>query len=298
MRLRPFEYHAASSLDDALDWLESYGLEAQVLAGGTDLLPAMKNGKLRPKAVLSLHRLAEMNFVRQQPGEIRIGALTSHQTLANNAVIREMLPVLCQAVSLIGSWQIRNVATIGGNLCQASPAADSAGPLLALNATVVLVDRQGERQVPLNSFFLGPGQTVLRPGQLLREIIVPEPTPGSMGVYLKLMRRQAVDLALVGVAIQAQPAPDGHRFQKVTIGLGGVAPTPIRAGEAEALLSGLPLDQVHSKLTTVARAAVAATAPIDDVRASAAYRRTMVKVFIKRGLQQIVAGLASGGGRS
>jgi len=296
MRIRPFEYHAAVNLEDALTQLGEYGQDAKVLAGGTDLIPAMKHKTILPPRVISLNKVGELDFIREDNSMVRIGALATHFDLSRNALLNESMPILCEAVSLIGSWQIRNVATIGGNLCNASPAADSAAPLLALEARVVIADTEDETEMPLASFFTGPGATALAPNQLLKEIVIQRPDVRSAGCYLKLMRKRAVDLALVGVAFQAEVDDSGEKLARVAIGLGGVAPTPIRASEAEAMLTGLDYNEVFEALPDAARAAVAATRPISDIRASADYRRAMVDVYVRRAGEKVINSLLNGEG--
>jgi carbon-monoxide dehydrogenase medium subunit len=158
MRIRPFEYHAAINQRDVLDKLAVYDPDAKVVAGGTDLVAAMKHKTILPRVVVSLHKVRELDFVREEDSRARIGALARHADIATNTTLNDSFPILCEAVSLIGSWQIRNVATIGGNLFNASPAADSAPPLLALDARVVIADSEGENEIPLSSFSTVPGR--------------------------------------------------------------------------------------------------------------------------------------------
>jgi carbon-monoxide dehydrogenase medium subunit len=291
MRMRAFEYHAAKDLRDALEKMKEWGPQAKILAGGTDLVPALKKKKIQPRCVISLHKLRELDYVRKADSQIRIGAMTKHGDLAANPILKRDCSILCEAVRLIGSWQIRNVATIGGNLCTASPAADSAGPLLVLDARAVIAGLDGEKEIPLDSFFKGPGETALQPNQLLKEIVIDLPKTRSAGCYLKLMRKKAVDLALVGVAFQVELDGSGQRLGRVTIGLGGVAPTPIRARKAEQALEGLTREEAMKKAPEAARNAVEATRPISDVRASASYRRAIVGVYVQRAVEEISARL-------
>lgn len=294
MRIRPFEYYAATSQSDVLDKLAKYGPDAKVVAGGTDLVLAMKHKTILPRVVISLHKVSELDFVREEDSAIRIGALARLADLVTNAALHDSFPILCEAVSLIGSWQIRNVATLGGNICNASPAADSAAPLLALDAQVVIAGAEGEKKMPLRAFFTGPGATALKPNQLLKEIVVERPKARSAGCYLKLMRKKAVDLSLVGVAFQAETDQAAEKLTRVAIGLGGVAPTPIRAPEAEASLMGLSYDEALKVLPQAAQAAVAATRPISDVRASAEYRRAIVEVYVQRAGEKVLNALLNG----
>jgi CO/xanthine dehydrogenase FAD-binding subunit len=296
MRIRPFDYWAAPSLDEALDELERHGADARVLAGGTDVVLNMKKKNIQPRRVISLHNLDELDFVEADDSRVRIGALTTHADLAANPFLKEHLPILCEAVGLIGSWQIRNVGTIGGNLCNASPAADSAPPLLVLNTQLIVASKTAEKKIPLDSFFTGPGETVLESGQILKEIVIELPKQRSAGCYLKLRRRKAVDVSLAGVAFQAETESDGKTLAKVGIALGGVAPMPVRAPEAEAVLVGSTLDEALAKVSDCARIAVHAANPIDDVRATASYRRTIVDVFIHQCAQKVLNTLKNGGG--
>lgn len=294
MRIRPFEYHAAESLPDALDMAARWGLDARVLAGGTDLVVGMKHKTILPPHLISLHKIKELDFVQVEDSTIRIGALCRHADLASHPALKQTIPVLCEAVNLIGSWQIRNIATIGGNICHASPAADSAAPLLALDARAVIAGQGSDREVPLTSFFTGPGETSLKPGEIVKEIVMAKPNGRSFGCYKKLMRKKAVDLSLVGVSFQVEI--DGDKLSKVAIGLGGVAPTPIRVPEAEQLFAGRSYDQAMKAIPEAARAAVEATRPIDDIRATSAYRREIVAVYVQRAAEEVFKSLFNGKG--
>jgi len=296
MRIRPFDYWAAPGLNEALNELDLHGADAKVIAGGTDLVLNLKKKNVQPRRVISLHNLNELDFVQSDDSRVRIGALTKHADLAANPFLKQHLPILCEAVGLIGSWQIRNVGTIGGNICNASPAADSAPALLVLNAQLIVASKKEEKKIPIESFFNGPGETALEAGQILKEIVIELPRQRSAGCYLKLRRRKAVDVSLVGVAFQAETESDGKTLAKVGIALGGVAPTPVRAPEAEAILVGLTLDEAITKVSDCAKMAVKAASPIDDVRASASYRRTIVDVFVHQCAQKVLLTLKNGGG--
>ena len=288
MPIPPFEFHAPASLPEAVEVLNRLDPNAKIVAGGTDLLPVLKSRTVRPSAVVSLHAIKDLDYVVKQNGCIRVGALALHADLAESRLVKDTIPILAQACSLIGSWQIRNTATIGGNLCNASPVADTAGPLLTLDASVVLQSREGSREMTLHKFFIGPGTTELEPGELLKEVRIPLPGIGSAGCYLKLMRRKALDLALVSVTIQAEPGPDGHTLGKVAIALGGVAPTPIRVPGAEDLLTGLDYAAAKKAVPEASRIAVAVSNPISDVRASADYRRMITETYMDKGLMALI----------
>ena len=296
MRIRSFDYWAAPGLEAALDELDRCRADARVIAGGTDLVLNMKKKNIQPRRIISLHKLEELDFVKADDSVVRIGALARHADLAAHPFLKHRLPILCEAVGLIGSWQVRNVGTIGGNLCNASPAADSAPALLALDAQVVLVSKAAEQKIPLASFFTGPGTTVLKPGQILKEIVIGLPQRPAAGCYLKLRRRKAVDVSLAGVAFQAETASDGMTLAKVAIALGGMAPTPLRVPQAEAVLAGLPLDEALKKVPQCAETAVADAHPIDDVRATASYRRRIVEGFIHNCARHVLTSLINGGG--
>ena len=297
MRIRPFDFKIASSLRDAVNQLDLLGPDARVIAGGTDLVLNLKKKKVLPKAVISLHSIKDLDYIQEKNGMIHIGALAKHADIATNPILQKKLSILCQAVGLIGSWQIRNVGTIGGNLCNASPAADSAPALLTLGAKIVIVSQQGEKEIPVDAFFIGPGQTVLQANEVLKEIRLKCPENSSAGCYLKLRRRQAVDISLAGVAFQAELDTSGQKLTDVKIALGGVAPTPIRVPDAENCLIGLPLEEAIQKIPMCAEAATSAAKPIDDLRATAEYRRTIVNVFIHRSAQQVLTTLKNHGGK-
>jgi carbon-monoxide dehydrogenase medium subunit len=292
MRIRPFEVRVADSLTDALGQLEKAGPGAQILAGGTDLVLNMKKKRSEPPVVISLHAFKDLEYVEEKK-EIRIGAMAKHADLAVHPLLKQKVSILCQAVGLIGSWQIRNVGTIGGNLCNASPAADSAPPLLAMDAEIVIASLKGERIVPITQFFTGPGQTIMNSNEILKEIRIKPPVNPSAGCYLKLRRRKAVDISLAGVAFQAETDVTGQMIETVKIALGGVAPTPIRVPEAEACLQGLGIEEALEHIPACAQAAVDAAKPIDDLRATADYKRTIVNVFAQRCARHVLTQLTN-----
>ena len=296
MRIRPFQYYAPVSLNGALAKLAELGPDAKILAGGTDLILSMKYKVNLPSWVIDLNKVEELDFIEERGSRLHIGSLATHSTISKNKTLRNKAPILCQAVSMIGSWQIRNVATIGGNLCNASPAADSAPPLLALDARVIIADVKGENEIPLREFFTGPGVTAMQPNQLLKEIIIEQPGPWTAGCYLKLMRKKAVDLSVVGVAFQGVANESEGKLSRVAISLGGVAPTPIRSPGAEAVLNGLEYREALKALPDAAQAAVADTSPIDDIRASAEYRKAVVNAYVKRAGAYVISALMEKGG--
>ena len=282
-KLGEFEYSQPTILQEAISLLEKYGEEAKILSGGTDLFVAMKEQGLTPKYLVDIKNIPDLEYIRYDEKEgLRIGALTTIKQIETSLLIREKFPPLAQAAKVLGSVQVRNRATIGGNLCNAAPSAETAPTLLVLNTNVKVAGSKGERTLPLEQFFLGPGLTVLQ-NEILTEIMVPSLSANIRGVYLKIGRRRAVDLALVGVAVAV--AMDGNKWKDVRIALGAVAPTPIRARRAEKLLEGKRTDA--ALMQEAGQIASEEASPISDVRASAWYRKELVKVLVQRALEQI-----------
>jgi carbon-monoxide dehydrogenase medium subunit len=278
--MRPVDYHRPRDVEEARV-LAAELPEARYIAGGTDLLVLMKEGAVRPGALVSLRAIPELAGVTQGE-ETRIGALTPFADLQAQPELGARFPVLHEALRTLGTPQIRSVATIGGNLCNAAPCADSALPLLLLGARVRVLRAGGATEVPLESFFLGPGETVLEPGDLLTDILVPAPPAGDLvGAFLK-HRRVHADLALVSVAVLLQLAGDTCRCARVAAG--SVAPTPVRLTAVERHLEGEAL--TRSVRTRAGELAQEAIAPISDVRATADYRRELTAVLVERALER------------
>ena len=284
--MRRFELVTPGSVDDCLRALKGRGSDVQLLAGGTDLLPQLKNGLIKPGTVVDLSGVADLRVLEgdAQRG-FRVGAAVTARTLERDPRIRATYPALAESAALVGSIQIRNLATVGGNLCNAAPSADMAPPLVALEAEAVIASANGRRRVPVGAFFSGVRKTVLAPDELLVEFVIPGPGPRSGGAYLRHTPRRELDIAVVGVASQVSLS-DGV-CAKVRIALAAVAPTPVRATAAEQALAGHPLTP-----QTVARAAdlaVEAARPISDQRGSAEFRRHLVRVLTRRTLMQALA---------
>lgn len=284
--MKPFDYYAPETLDEAIEILLHQGEGAYPLAGGTDLIAKTRFGGLSPRVVVNLKRIPGLaEIIPEEKGGLRIGALVTLNQLAGSSLIRERSPILAQTAGKMASPLIRNLATIGGNLCNAAPSADTAQPLIALGAEVVIVGPEGERRVRLEEFFTGPGETVLERGELLTEVILPPPDPQVRSTYIKHMYRQAMDIAIVGVAALVHFDPQNAVCREARIVLGAVAPTPLRAREAEAVLQGGPL--TDDRIVEAARLAREAARPIDDTYSSAWYRREMVEVLTRRALQEV-----------
>ena len=284
MILPKFQYLAPKSLEEACVLLGRYGPEARVLAGGTDLLVKMKSGLLKPAYLVSLKRVSELKGIYHQPGVgVVIGARTTHNELVSSPVLAAHFRSVSAAAATMAGYQIRNTGTLGGNLANAVPSADLPPILIALAAKVRLVGPASERTLELEEFFVAPGKTVLQPGEILASVIIPEQaTTGSN--YRKFGLRQAEASAVVGVASAVTMQDDV--MQDVRIALGAVAPTPMRARQAETLLRG---QKVNEKLIAMAAGFAAAVArPISDIRASAEYRQHLVDVFTRESIHAAI----------
>ncbi|HCY85794.1 MAG TPA: hypothetical protein DHV36_11725 [Desulfobacteraceae bacterium] len=295
MRITPLEYVTADNLSQAVELLDSAGPQAAVLAGGTDLVLNLKKKRACPCILVSLQAIDGIDRICLENGMIRIGAMATHDRLARHPLLREKADILCQAAGLIGSWQIRNAGTIGGNICNASPAGDALPPLLALDAAFVTAGTVGETVISARNFFTGPGQTRLPSGHLLKEIRFPCPPANAAGCYMKLRRRKAVDISIAGVAFQAALNEEGTQVASAGIALGGVAPTPVRVPGAEDLITGRSPKEALENARAIGAACVAAASPIDDLRASADYKRTIVNVFAQRCARHVLTTLKEKG---
>jgi carbon-monoxide dehydrogenase medium subunit len=284
-RLPKFEYHAPASVAEAQGLMTKYGSEARFIAGGTDLLIAMKKREAAPGRLISLGNIAALKGIADDgSGGVQIGALTTLGEIERSPIVRKGALALCDAVEVMGSAQVRSLATIGGNLCSGVPSADTAPPLIALKAALKLVGPAGERQVPVEQFFTGPKETVRKADEILAAILIPKPEAPSAGCYLKLMRRHAMDLALVGVAAWLKLDGGKKVCVEARIALGAVAPTPIRVAEVEALLVNKTIDA--GVVAEAARIAGMQCRPISDVRASLEYRCSMVEVLTRRAVTE------------
>jgi carbon-monoxide dehydrogenase medium subunit len=275
------EYVAPRTLAEAVRALAAADGDASVLAGGTDLVAQMTRGARRPRLVLDAKRIPELLELRLEERGLRLGAAVPCAAIRERPEIRRAFPGLLDAVELIGSEQIQGRASVGGNLCNASPAADTAPALIALGAECVVSGPEGTRAVPAELFIAAPGRTALLRGEILVEIRVPPPPPRSGSAYLRLIPRAEMDIAVVGAGVSVRLDPDG-RCAEARIALGAVAPTPIRAPSAERALVGTDLGP--EALESAAREASEATRPIDDLRGPAWYRRRVAGVLARRAL--------------
>jgi carbon-monoxide dehydrogenase medium subunit len=295
-----------TSLAEAAAMLRKRGSVA--LAGATDLIPSIRKreiaarkrsfreqtasrgtvagASLPPRMLINLKSIAGLSGIKRVRGAIRIGALTTVAELLRSEVISADLPLLREVAHGFASVQIRNLATVGGNLCTAAPSADLALPLLVFDAHLEAHGPRGAMEIEIADFFLGVNRTALRRGEILTAITIPKPRAHTGAAHTKLGIRQAMDLAFVGVAAAVRLAPDGRKCRTARIALGSVAPVPMRARKAEALLEGQPL--TDELIAQAAAAAAAESRPISDLRASKEYRRQMVGVLTRRVLQEAV----------
>jgi carbon-monoxide dehydrogenase medium subunit len=284
-RLPRFEYHVATSVAEALDQLSVHAENAKVFAGGTDLFVSMKKRDVTPEHVINLKGIKELKHIHYHDGEgLKIGGLVTIGELERSAIIKGKFRALWDAVKVMASPQIRNLATIGGNLCSALPSADTVPPLIAMGASVKLTGSKGERTVLVEEFFKGPGESILEHDEILAEIIIPSPAENSGGSYFKLMKRNAMDLAIVSAA--AFLVMDGNKkvCSGVCIALGASAPTPIRASKAEEVVRKKEIDE--DLAAEAGKVAAQEARPRSSIRASESYRRAMVGVLTKRAIME------------
>ena len=283
--MRTFEHFQPSNLKEAIKILSAKGKKTRIIAGGTDLLNAMRDGEESPACIVDLKGLKGLDYIEyKEKGGLRIGSLTKLASIERSSMLKKKYPVLCQAAHSIGSVQIRNMATIGGNLCNAAPSADMAPALIALGAKCRVQGAKGKRTIPIEDFFAGPGKTQLKKGEILTEVIVPNLDGKVCGVYIKHGLRKAMDIAIAGVCVLV--TKERGKLKSVKITLGAVAPTPIRARNAEKILldGDLSEDSIKEATEEAARACL----PISDIRSSDWYRREIVKVLVRRGIEMCI----------
>ncbi|MGH7817403.1 MAG: FAD binding domain-containing protein [Candidatus Binatia bacterium] len=270
------------SMDEALSQREQYGKDALPIAGGQSLLVMLRNKLIDPKVLLDLEPLGELRGLQRQPQAVSIGAMTTFFDLLSSSDVQIALPIVAEAASKVGSTAIRNLGTIGGNLCHNEPGADLPPALLALNASVELRSRKDTRRVPLTEFFRGFFETAVEPDEILSRVEIPTLPQGARGIYIK-HSISAEDLAIAGVAVVV--IPDENKtgsVRELRIALGGVASVPFRATKAEAALNGKALND--DAIRAAAEIAASEAEPMSDPHASADYRRKMVKVLVRRAI--------------
>ena len=279
--LRPFELFEAETVEEAVALLSTNGRKAKVLAGGLDLISKMRRWQINPEVVVSIQQIRELDYVKgNETGGIGIGALATLRSIELSSLIQDNYRLLYEAVHQIASVQVKTMGTAVGNLCVATPASDVVPPLIVLGAALGIKGPDGERMIPLEDFYSGVEETILKPDEMVTEIRIPPVPPGSGDAFLKLANTAAC-IAKVNVAVIATVA-DGI-CRDVKIALGSVAPTVIRANEAEEILKGDACD--GKTITRAAKAAAGQSTPITDLRSNAAYRKGMVEVLVRRGIE-------------
>ena len=283
-----FEYLEARTLRQAISMAQRHGDQARIVAGSTDFLVRWRTGVWQPDYVINIQRVPGLSRVSYSAQNgLRLGALVTVQTLESHPVIRRRYPALAAAAASFAGVQVRNLATVGGNVCNASPAGDTIPALLAFDAQCRISGPDGERTVPLEQFFTGPGRTVLTRGELLVELRLPPPLPDTGSLYIKHSPRGAMDIATVGAASAVTLQDGGSVCREVRIALGAVGPTPVRAYAAEDLLRRQEI--TPELIARAAQEAESRVSPIDDIRGTAVHRKTMVRVLTQRTLEQAVA---------
>lgn len=281
--MKLFEYVPARTVDEAIDALATSKGPARPLAGGTDLIVQLKEGRRTLDRVVDVGRIPELRALgTDAEGRLRLGAAVPCADIYSDERVRREFPMLVDSASIIGSVQVQSRASIGGNLCNASPSADSIPTLICLGAQAVIAGPGGRRTAPVEEFCTGPGQSILKADELLVEIVIPAPGPGEGGRYLRYIPRNEMDIAVVGVGSWVKWDAATGRIQDARIALGAVAPTPVRAREAERALIGQ--EPSPELIHEAAALAIQAARPISDVRGSADYRRHLVSVLVRRTL--------------
>ena len=285
--MKPFAYIAARNADDAIALLAEHGRSAKILFGGTDLLADLKLASDVPGLLIDISRAEDLRGIAITEDGLRIGALVTHSEIMESPLIRDMFPALVDAAHSVGAVQTRNLGTLAGNLVTCVPSMDSGPTLLALDARVSVASRSGRRRFPLAELFVGPRQTSLGADELLLEIVIPTPNLGKPASFQKFGLRKGQALALVNAAASFWIDRRTDRFVEPRIALGAVAPTVIRAPEAEAYLAGHSV--TADAMAEAGRIAATEAKPISDFRASAGYRRDLIAVLVKRALAGALA---------
>jgi len=286
--LRPFDYVAAHSIDEALNLLGRYSPDALPIAGGTDLLVRMKRNQIFPRVLVDIASIGELHGIELTEQGLRIGSMVTHAEIITSPLIRQYAPVVAAASASVGAPQTRNLGTIGGNLASCVPSMDSAPPLLVLEAMVTVAQTSGQQQMPIEHFFVAPRCSIMTPEQLLMEILIPTEHLGKVSRFAKFGRRKGLSLSLVNTAACVEFDKSTNRIVSARLALGAVAPTPIRVHEAEAFLTGM--EYTEDILAEAGVIAAGEAKPIDDLRASAQYRRELIKALSRRVLSEALSG--------
>jgi carbon-monoxide dehydrogenase medium subunit len=274
-----FEYLRPKTVPEAISMLQQHGEDAKILSGGQSLIPMMKFRLARPSHLIDINRIAELAYIKEESGFLRIGGLTREAELESSAIVRDKYPLLLDTARVIADPQVRNLATVGGNLAHGDPANDHPATMIALRAQIVATGAKGQRVIPIDEFFVSLFETALEKDEILTEIRVPSPPDHSGGAYLKLERKVG-DFATAAVAVQL--TLDGGAIQKVGIGLTNVGPTPLRARKAEAALQGKKPDA--AVIRQAAQLASDDAQPSSDLRGPAEYKKGLIKELTSRAI--------------
>jgi aerobic carbon-monoxide dehydrogenase medium subunit len=281
--MRDFYFHAPSTLPEAFALLDQYGDEARPMAGGTALIVLAKQNLVEADHLISLSRIPGLDGIRSEVDGLHIGALTHHRDVETSPVVKQVAPLLADVYRHVATVRIRNVATVGGGLAHADPAQDPPPGLIVLDAKVRLTSKNGERIVPVDELFSDYYETVIRPGELLTEVIVPPQPPNARAVYLKFLPRTADDYATVAVAALAEM--NNGTVGRLRVALGAAAPTPVHATNVEQALQGQ--NATAQSIRSAADAVVSQVDPLEDFRGSSSYKRDMAVVFTRRALERV-----------
>ncbi len=284
--MKHFKYISPTTVEEAIAFYGQHSETSKFMAGGTDVIVKVKEGWMEPDYLISLKKIEEMGelYKNDATRELSIGATVTHATLEKSLMIQNEYPIIYDAVSNVGSLQVRNVGTIGGNLINAVPSADGAIPLIALDGLALLHGPDGERSVAVKDLFIAPYQTILKPGEILKKITIPPQEPHTGSAYIKFGRRAAMELPLIGIGVLLTTADDLETCTKARICLGVAAPTPMRALEAEKLLVGKKINE--EILVEAGKIAADESRVRDSIRGKAWHRKEMVRVHVRRmGLQ-------------
>jgi carbon-monoxide dehydrogenase medium subunit len=278
-----FAYAAPTAVDEAVALLAEWGDRAKLLAGGTDILVQLREHLREAEMVVDVKKIAELMEVRYSPqAGLRLGAAAPCYRIYEDGAIADAYPALADAARIVGGWQIQSRASVGGNLCNSSPAADTTPPLIVHQATALIAGSSGRRSVPATEFCTGPGKNVLKRGELLVALTLPAPLPHSGSAYLRFIPRNEMDIAVVGAASWVKLNAAGDAIEQARVAIGAVAPTPVFAQEASAWLSGQPATE--ATFVKAGELARKSAAPISDMRGTAEYRVHLVGVLVKRTL--------------
>ncbi len=286
MRISEIDMVSPKTLADYMEFLMADVRSQRIIAGGTDAVVRMKDGKWSPEVWVNIKGIAELRYIREEENWIDIGPLTTHSDIVGSPLLCHHADVLVQASASVGATQIRNMGTLGGNLATASPAGDTIPALYVLGAELELMSKFEKRKIPIELFFHGPGKTDLKTGELITNIVIPKRQPHQIGIFEKLGPRKAQAISIINVAILLYMENSGRKCMDGKIAFGSVAPTVVRARNCESMLSLTPLNA--EVIDCIGQAAWSEVSPISDIRASATYRREMATALLRRGLYRLM----------